>query len=119
MRTKVREVSHKGLSSVVEWEDDSGNLQRSVLPSTQLIKENGEVFVEDVEEGQSYGADWEDFIHTKIGPKGIASLLRKYGIWTLEDYARNTAVVTSVFNEACSANLQSFREAVLRQGKDE
>lgn len=119
MRTEVREIFHKGSSSVVEWQDDSGNVNRSIFPSTELVRENNLVFVEDVEEGQPYGVDWEEFIHTKIGPKGIASLLRKNGIWTFEDYARNTRVVTSVFNEACSTNLQHFRETVLRQGKDE
>lgn len=117
-RTKVRLILNKGLSSVVEWEDSSGNINRSIFPSSELVHENSEVFVENVEEGQSYGVDWEKFIHTQIGPKGIASLLRKHGIWTLKDYAENTAVVTSVFNEACSANFQHFKEAV-RQGKDE
>lgn len=119
MRTKVREVFHKGPSSVVEWVDDSGNLNRVTLPSTELIIENGEIFVENVEEGQPYGVDWETLIRTKVGPKGIADLLRKSGIWTLEDYGQNTRVVTSVFNEACSANLQGFKEAVLKQGKEE
>jgi hypothetical protein len=119
LKTKVREVSHKGSSSVVEWEDDSGNLNRSILPSTEIIKENGELFVEDVEDGYPYGVDWESLIHTRVGPKGIANLLRKNGIWDLEDYAQNTRVVTSVFNEACTANLQQFKEAVLRHGKEE
>lgn len=118
MRTKVREIFHKGASSVVEWEDSAGNLNRSILPTTELVRENGEMFVEDVETGQPYGENWEELIRTKIGPKGIANLLRRNGIWTLEDYAENTRVVTSVFNEACSANLQQFKDAVLEHGKD-
>lgn len=119
MRTKVRKVSHKGQSSVVEWSDDSGYIRRVIVPSDQIVKENDELFVEDVEDGYPYGAEWETLIHTKVGPKGIADLLRKRGIWTVEDYANNTAVVTSVFNEACSANLQGFKEAVLRQGRND
>lgn len=116
-RTKVREVFHKGSSSVVEWLDAAGNVKRSTLPSTEIIQEKGELFVEDIEDGQPYGMNWESLIHTKMGPKAISDLLHKHGIWTLEDYAQNTRVVTSVFNEACSANLQSFRENVLRYGK--
>lgn len=121
MKTKVREISHKGASSVVEWQDSAGNVKRTYLPSTELSKENGETFVDDPEEGVPYGVQWEDLIHTRLGPKAIADLLRQRGIWTLEDYAKNTATVTSVFNEACSLNQQQFREAVLvhMQGKKE
>lgn len=119
MKTKVTEVFHKGSSVVLEWVDDSDNVKRVIFPEDELIKENGEIFVENVEEGHPYGVDWESYIRTKIGPKGIADLLRKNGIWTFEDYSQNTRVVTSVFNEACSANLQSFRESVLKQGKEE
>lgn len=117
-RTKVRIIFNKGLSSVVEWEDGSGNIRRSIFPSAELIEENGEVFVEEVEEGASFGVDWEKFIHTQVGPKGIANLLRKHGIWTLQDYANNARVITDVFNEACYANLLHFKDSV-RQGKDE
>lgn len=118
MKATVRRVSHKGQSSVVEWTDDGGYTRRVVVPSDEIVTEGSELVVEDVEEGYPYGVDWESLIHTKIGPKGIADLLRKRGIWTMEDYANNTAVVTSVFNEASSANLQGFKEAVLRQGRD-
>lgn len=122
MKTVVRKVSHKGLSSTVEWTDDNGNLRRVVVPSDQIVKEaNGELTVEDVEDGQDYGVSWENLIHTRVGPKGIADILRKNGIWTLEDYAENTRAVTSAFNEACAANLQQFKEAVInfRDKKDE
>lgn len=119
MQVVVREVSHKGASSIVEWVDSAGNVKRNTLPSTELIYKNGEVFVEDPDEGAPYGIAWEDLIHTRFGPKAIADLLRQRGIWTLEDYANNTATVTSVFNEACSLNQQQFKEAVLvrLQGK--
>lgn len=119
MRTEVREVFHKGAQSVVEWQDSEGNIYRSIFPETVLISENGKVFVEAVEEGQPYGIDWEDYIHTKMGPKAIAVKLHNKGIWTLEDFQQKTPVVTSVFNEVASVNLQSFRESVLRQGKDD
>lgn len=119
MKTQVRKISHKGQSSIVEWEDGSGFLHRSVFPSSEIVEENNNFFVEDVEDGYPDGTDWESLIHTQIGPKGIADLLRRNGIWTLEDYAMNSAVVTSVFNQACTANLQHFKEAVLRYGKGE
>lgn len=118
MRTAVREVFHKGSQSVVEWQDDDGNINRSIFPESALMVENGTTYVEAVEEGQPYGIDWADYIHTKMGPKAIAAKLRNKGIWTLEDLQKKTPVVTSVFNEAASVNLQSFRESALRQGKD-
>lgn len=113
MRTKVKEVSHKGSSSVVEWLDDAGNIYRSIFPTTELIQENDQFYVENVEEGQPYGENWEDLYRTKLGPKGVALLLRKHGIWTLEDYASHTAIVTSVLNQAAAENNQQFRQAVL------
>jgi hypothetical protein len=116
LKTQVREVSHKGSASLIEWEDDNGNLVRSIVPTDELTNENGIVFVNSPDEGAPYGEQWEELIRAKLGPKGIADLLRKRGIWTYEDFVRNTAVVTGVFNEACSINLQTFREAVrLRQ----
>jgi hypothetical protein len=116
LRTKVTEVSHKGTSSLVEWVDDNGNLNRAIVPTDEVVLEDGEAFVNSPEEGAPYGEAWEDLIRAKLGPKGIADLLRQRGIWSYDDFLRNSAVVTSVFNEACSINLQAFREAVrLRQ----
>lgn len=119
MKTEVREIFHKGSSSVVEWRDSDGDAHRSIFPESALIHENGVTYVEAVEEGQAYGVAWEDYIHTRVGPKTIAAMLRNKGIWTLEDYRAKTAVVTNVFNEAASVNAQSFRDSVLQQGKDD
>jgi hypothetical protein len=122
MRTQVREVFHKGSSSTVEWTDDLGYLRRVVVPSDQVVEEkDGTLYVDDIEDGYPAGVDWENLIHTRMGPKAIAETLRRNGIWTLEDYARNTATVTAAFNEACSTNLQQFKDAVLnfRDHKEE
>lgn len=113
MRTQIKEISHKGSSSVVEWIDSVGNVNRSVLPSTEIINENGKLYVEDPDEGAFYGVHWESLFSVIIGPKEVAALLRKRGIWTVEDYASNTSVVTNVLNEMCSVNRQQFQEAVL------
>lgn len=119
METEVREVFHKGSQSVVEWRDENGNVHRSIFPEIALIHRNGSIFVDAVEEGHPYGVDWVDYAQPKMGPEEIAQQLRNRGIWTLDDLVKKTSAVTSVFNEASSINLQSFRESVLRQGKDE
>jgi len=119
MRQEVREVFHKGSNSVVEWKDENGDIRRAYFPEIALIHENGKIFVEAIEEGQPYGVDWEDYIHTRMGAKAISTKLHNKGIWTLEDLQTKTPVVTSVFNEAASINLQGFRESVLRKGKDD
>lgn len=116
MKTNVKKIFHKGSASVVEWEDGSGFIHRSIVPSTEIVQEGKELFVEDVEDGPDYGVDWESFIHTEYGPKKIADLLRRKGIWTFEDYASNTPTVTSAFNEACSKNVQRFRDNVSKRG---
>lgn len=117
MRTRVKKIFHKGSASVVEWEDSNKHIRRTIIPSTEIVEENGILFVENVEEGPDFGVDWETLIQTEYGPKKIADLLRRRGIWTLEDYASNTPVITSVFNEACSGNLQRFRENVNTKGR--
>lgn len=121
MKTEVRKIFHKGQSTVVEWTDDNGSTRRVTVPSEEVVKEGQTLVVEDIEDGYVYGVEWEKLIHTRMGPKAIGDLLRKNGIWTLEDYANNTATVTDVFNQACSANQQQFREAVLnyRDHKEE
>lgn len=116
MATKVKEISHKGASSLIEWTDQHGVINRSVVPRSELAKEEGVVLVNNPEEGMPYGEQWDELISTEIGPQGVAALLRKSGIWTYEDFVNNTATVTGVFNQVCSLNLQNFREAVrLRQ----
>lgn len=111
MKVQVREVSSKGVSSLIEWSDDDGNFSRSVVPLSQLIYEDGLVFVNNPDNGAPYGEDWESLVRAKVGPKGIASLLRKAGIWTYDDFRNNTAVVNGVFREACQINYSHFVDA--------
>lgn len=117
MKTKVKKIFHKGSASVVEWEDSQKYLHRTIIPTTEIVEENGNLFVEDIEDGPEFGMNWESLIQTMIGPKGIADLLRRRGIWTLEDYAANTPTVQSVFNQACSENISRFRENVSKRGR--
>lgn len=119
MRTEVREVFHKGSQVVAEWRDNNGNLCRSIFPESVPVAENGKIFIDAVEEGQPYGIFWEDYIQTRMQPEAIAAKLRNKGIWTMEDLQQKTQVITSVFAEAASLNLQGFRESVLRQRKDD
>jgi hypothetical protein len=114
LEIKVRLVSKKGASSLVEWTDAKGYIHRAHVPSSELIKIDQEVFVENPEEGIQYGIDWESFI-PQCDPEEIAQLLRKNGIWTYEDYLTNTPVVNSVFREAATLSLQRFQEAVRLQ----
>lgn len=114
MATKVKKVSGKGASSLVEWTDDKGYICRVIVPNSELIYIDQEVFVENPEEGQQYGMDWDSFI-PNLDPLEVAQLLRKNGIWTYEDYLTNTAAVNSVFRQAATLSLQRFQEAVRLQ----
>lgn len=111
MKIEVREVSNKGSSSLIEWTDEEGHFVRASVPSSQLSYEDGLVFVNNPDSGAPYGEDWETLLRAKVGPKGIASLLRKAGIWTYEDFRNNTAVVNGVFREACGINYGHFVDA--------
>lgn len=112
MKVEVREVSSKGSSSLIEWIEDDGTVNRTTVPSTQLSREDGLVFVNNPDGGAPYGEDWEGLIRAKLGPKGIASLLRKAGVWTYEDFLNHTPAVSSAFREACQVNYQAFVDTV-------
>lgn len=114
METKVKKVSGKGASSLIEWTDAKGYICRAHVPNSELIKIDQEVYVDNPEEGIQYGMDWENFIPA-IEPEEIAQLLRKNGIWTYEDYLTNTPTVNSVFREAATLCLQRFQETVRLQ----
>lgn len=114
MKTEVKKISSKGSSSLVEWTDDAGYIQRVILPTSELVQEDGKLFVNNPEEGIPYGVYWEEFI-SNLDPVEIAQLLRQKGIWTYEDYASSTSTVNSVFREVATQNLQRFQEAVRLQ----
>lgn len=121
MKVSVREVSNKGPSSLIEWEE-KGKLHRANVPTLLLIQENGEIFVEDPEEGAPYGEEWESLL-TSVTPTLVANLLRQHGIWTYEDFLKNTPTVNSVFREACTVSYQKFVQAVhsrqsVKEGKE-
>lgn len=111
MKVEVREVSSKGASSLIEWTDSDGTVSRASVPSSQLTYEDGLVFVNNPENGAPFGEDWEGLLRSKLGPKIIAGLLRKAGIWTYEDFRNNTAVVSSVFRDVCQQNYSHFVDA--------
>lgn len=110
MRTLVKVVSSKGPSSLIEWKDGN-TIKRSRVPRFLLIEENGEVFVEEPDEGAPEGEEWEGLIEAP-DPEFVANLLRQNGIWTYEDFLRNTPVVSSVFREACTESYRKFVQAV-------
>lgn len=121
MKVLVREVSSKGPSSLIEWKDGD-TLKRANVPTLLLSREDGEVFMEDPDEGAPHGEEWEGLIEA-IQPELVASLLRQRGIWTYEDFLQNTPTVSSVFREACTVSYQKFVQAVhsrqsVRKGKE-
>lgn len=111
MRTKVREISSKGQSTLVEWDDEAGHLQRAYVPSSLLAWENGVPYVEDPQEGAPPGEDWELLI-SPPNPAQVASYLHQYGIWTYADFVSNTPAVNNAFREACAESYTKFVQAV-------
>lgn len=121
MKVSVREISSKGPSSLIEWKDGE-TLRRANVPTLLLSHEDGEVFMEDPDEGAPYGEAWEALIEA-VKPELVATFLRQSGIWTYEDFLKNTPVVSSAFREACTVSYQKFVQAVhsrqsVREGKE-
>lgn len=112
MKTEVRVLSNKGSSSLIEWTEGDGSISRANVPESQIAYEDGLAFVNNPDSGAPYGEDWEGLIRAKLGPKGIANLLRKAGIWTYDDFLNNTAAVSGVFREACGTNYGHFVDTV-------
>jgi hypothetical protein len=112
LATEVKLIARKGSAATVEISEADGSKNRLIFPEFELLEEDGKFFIEKPEEGAQYGESWEDIIHTKVGPKGIAALLRKNGVWTLEDLANNTPAANRAFREACTLNYNHFMDAV-------
>lgn len=111
MKVQVREVSSKGPSSLVEWYDEKGYVQRSSLPTELLLHENGSTYAEDPHEGVTPGEDWESLIELADSAR-VTTLLHQNGIWTYEDFLTNTPAVNGAFKEACAENYAKFVQAV-------
>ncbi len=72
----VMVVGTKGESALVEWD-----LKRGYVPASSV--KDGAVSPATLKRAIPYGVPWDDL------SEGLATVMRKAGIWTTDDLARN------------------------------
>ena len=103
----VTVVSHKGKSSLVEWDD--GRLHKAYIPTDEI--HDGEVSSDTLSAGIPYGADFSSL--PCVTPEQLEEMLHRMGIWTVEDVRRRPNDVLLVLQAAYKIALAAFQEAVL------
>jgi hypothetical protein len=104
---KVHEISHKGKTTLVEWDD--GRMHKVYIPSDTIL--DGEVSSDTLSAGIPFGADFSNL--PCVTPEQLEEMLHRMGIWTAEDVRRKPNDVLLVLQAAYRITLAAFQEAVL------
>ena len=102
---KVRVISHKNKTSLVEWDD--GALNRGYIPSDQI--EDGEVSSDTLSAAIPYGVQLD---LPCVTPEQIEDQLHRAGIWTVEDIRKHPTEVKAVLEAVYKVSWSAFQEAV-------
>lgn len=97
--TQVVVIRTKGLSALVEWQDDAG-AHRSYVPVRTIRYRDESPYVKDPSQGIAYGVDFTEAIRGRVSPKEIHAALNRAGIWTWEDVLANPTTVVAVVVDA-------------------
>ncbi len=86
---KVKVIATKDNSSLVEYMDEFGMLQRVTI-LTKNIDEGEIVKLSKLTHGLPYGIDWEEMKLPIVTSKDLSRELRNRGIWTADDARRRS-----------------------------
>jgi hypothetical protein len=103
----ARVVHIAGESALVEWQAE-GKLRRCVLP---VGLAGAEIDAETLELGAPYGLPWEEIVTLQATPEALAENLRRAGIWTLADMARNGKAVFGALQATYGVDLAALIQA--------
>ena len=82
---------------LIEWKDDQGDSQRSMVPKSTLIKTDEGTFHPFPLEGVPYGVDWSSFeIDVDALKSAIVRQLRNNGIFTAGDLRKDPNTARSI-----------------------
>lgn len=88
-RISVRVVGKYGKGVIIE-RAVSGGLVRAIAPPETLEHQEERTLIlkSDLDACIPYGVDWEKHLEITVTPEAVAKMLRKRGVWTVEDFEK-------------------------------
>lgn len=108
--TKVKIIREENGKVLVEWFGEYGELQRSILPSSD-VDPGG--YCENPYSGLPYGMDFLPHITVEVTPEDIVRSLHNSGIWTAEELLSKPALVQGAINAAYGVVLSDLLANVM------
>lgn len=103
----VRVILAKGKSSLVEFIDSNGLLDRKYIPTAKI---DGMAAPADVlQKGIPYGLPWDETM-LEFDPRQFLIEMHNAELWTAEDVKRNPKKVMGVFMKIMNNNLKAVLE---------
>lgn len=102
---KVKVISKKKDTSLVEWDD--GVLNRGYIPSDKI--EDGEVSSDTLSAAIPYGVQLD---LPSVTPEQVEEALHRAGLWTVEDMRQNPMEVKAVLEAVYKVSWSAFQLAV-------
>lgn len=112
--TLVTVLSSKGESTLVEYFDTDGVLQRRYVPTKKVLDQ----FVSDdvLERGIPYGYPWEEIL-INFDMSKFAREMHNAELWTVEDVLRAPKKLTGVLRKVFEESFKTILETALREKK--
>lgn len=92
-------ISKQNRAMLVEWQDKSNNLHRSIVPSDAMPEDLNELAA-----GIPFGVTWEDYLTDELANQ-LAHRLRERGLWTYADAANNIRDFRAIVQEVVAARI--------------
>lgn len=95
---KVRIISQRGASALVEWFDGEQS-RRAYVPAGSLtaLPAPGDYACAVLDQGIPYGLPWADLVRLTVSPEAVEAELHRHGLWTAEDLARRPREAQAAF----------------------
>jgi len=112
--TLVTVLSSKGESTLVEYLNTAGVLQRRYVPTKKVLEQ----FVADdvLERGIPYGFPWEE-IKIEFDMQQFAIEMHNAELWTVEEVLHEQKKLTGVFRKIFETSFRAVLETALREKK--
>lgn len=101
--TRVKIIARKSGMSLVEYLDEDEKLQRVYVPTDSIYEyDDGTTRSDAVQYGSPYGVPWAEMVTEELvlNPELLERELRRYGVWTYQDFVQSPEAVRAAFNQA-------------------
>lgn len=112
----VKVIQTSGVSSLVEWVDESGQLRRGHIPASAVVDGTAKEY--DLDLSIPYGIPFAEIIQLKATPELFEKRLHQLGIWTYDDLVKRPQEVLAALQYVYGLDLAALRSATLKHVKE-